>query len=76
MTRDPASLRSRIAQLEEERRAVVEEMRAYSTPIAGCDQQYNFLMEQRAALSGELARLRALDPAPSPGAGPTLDPDR
>lgn len=45
--------------LEERRRPVEEEIRRYPAPIAGCDAQFNYLLEQRAILSRELVRLDA-----------------
>ena len=47
------------AYLEERRRAVIDEIRAYPAPITGCDAQFNFLTEQRRLLNAELARLDA-----------------
>ncbi len=52
-----AILADLIAHLEQARRAVCAEIRAYPTPIAGCDQQFNYLLERQAATSAELARL-------------------
>ena len=45
--------------LEAKRRPVEEEIRRYPAPIAGCDAQFNYLLEQRAILSRELVRLDA-----------------
>jgi hypothetical protein len=45
------------AQLEHEKRRLHEEMREYPTPIPACDQQFNYLLEQRAGIAHELARL-------------------
>lgn len=47
-------LRSRL-QAEKER--VEREISSYSTPIAGCDQQFNYLLEKRAQLRREWRRL-------------------
>ena len=46
--------------LEEARRAILREIRNYPTPIAGCDVQFNGLMEQRAEMSRALKRLDAI----------------
>jgi hypothetical protein len=43
--------------LEERRRPIEQEIRRYPPPIAGCDAQFNHLLEQRAILSRELVRL-------------------
>lgn len=45
-------------QLEAERHRINEEIRNYPTPIAGCDAQFNFLLEERARISQELDRLK------------------
>jgi len=50
------ALRLRLAHLKE---AVAVEIRAYPTPIPGCDAQYNHLLERRAALAEARARLDA-----------------
>ncbi len=43
--------------LEAEKTRIREAIGAYPTPIAGCDQQFNHLLEQRTEVSHELARL-------------------
>jgi hypothetical protein len=45
--------------LEAEKRRLYEEIRNYPTPIAGCDQQFNYLLEQQARTVAELNRIRA-----------------
>ncbi len=50
------ALRARLTHLQE---AVAVEIRAYPTPIPGCDAQYNHLLERRAALNEARARLDA-----------------
>ncbi len=45
------------AYLEERRRSVIEEIRAYPGPITGCDAQFNHLTAERRLLNAELARL-------------------
>jgi hypothetical protein len=41
-------------QLEAERHRVNEEIRTYPTPIAACDAQFNYLLEERARIALEL----------------------
>jgi hypothetical protein len=43
--------------LRSERDRILEEIRAYPTPIPRCDQQFNYLLERREGLFQELARL-------------------
>jgi hypothetical protein len=45
--------------LEAEKRRLYDEIRSYPTPIAGCDQQFNYLLEQQARVHTELNRVRA-----------------
>lgn len=60
-TAPPNSVWTRIHQhLEDEMRRVREEIRTYPAPIPACDAQYNFLLEEREALTSELYRLREL----------------
>lgn len=44
--------------LKAARAEIQEELRAYPTPVSGCDAQYNHLIGQRGAVS---AALQALD---------------
>ncbi len=44
-------------QLEAERERIREEISSYPAPIAGCDEQFNYLLERRAQVRRELARL-------------------
>jgi hypothetical protein len=37
------------------RKAVQDEIRTYPTPIAGCDQQFNYLLEKRERIAAELS---------------------
>lgn len=46
--------------LENVRRSILAEIRNYPPPIAACDQQFNYLLEQRDRIAGELSRLAAL----------------
>ena len=45
------------AVLEGLRRSTSEEIHNYPSPIAGCDQQFNHLLEQRTGIAAELQRL-------------------
>ncbi len=44
--------------LQEEIRRVHDGIRNYPAPIPACDAQFNYLLEEREALSSELARVR------------------
>jgi hypothetical protein len=57
----------RKAQLEAERRAVYDEIKSYPRPIPACDVQFNTLLDERARLDAELARLAAAPPADDAG---------
>ena len=46
--------------LERARRSILAEIRNYPPPIAGCDQQFNHLLEQRDRIARDLRRLAAL----------------
>ena len=46
--------------LENARRSILAEIRNYPPPIAACDQQFNYLLEQRDRIAGELSRLASL----------------
>jgi hypothetical protein len=64
------------ARLEAERHRIHEEIRSYPRPIAACDQQFNFLLEQRARVAEEWQEMeqrcaRSLA-ANSPGACRTI----
>jgi hypothetical protein len=52
---------NRVAFLEAEKQRLYEEIRNYPTPIAGCDQQFNHLLEQQARVASELSRLRGAE---------------
>ena len=47
-------------QLEARRQQVIQDIRNYPPPIPACDAQFNYLLEQRDALHGELNRLKRL----------------
>jgi hypothetical protein len=51
----PAADRRRL--LEEEKRRLDEEIRAYPTPIPRCDAQFNALFDRRGEIVRELERL-------------------
>ena len=42
--------------LESCKQRLFDEIRRYPTPIAGCDQQFNYLLEQQATIARELAQ--------------------
>src|SRR5437660_1086761 len=42
------------ARLEDRRRRISQEIREYPTPIAGCDAQFNYLLEERDSVAQEL----------------------
>jgi hypothetical protein len=46
--------------LENTRRSILAEIRNYPPPIAACDQQFNYLLEQRDRIAGELSRLASI----------------
>jgi hypothetical protein len=50
-----------IDELEDEKRRINEEVRNYPTPIAGCDAQFNFLLEEQEKIVKELDRLRGTE---------------
>jgi chorismate mutase len=58
--------------LQQEKNAVVAEIEAYPRPIAGCDAQFNHLLERRRLLWEELARLEAARGKPPAGAADFL----
>jgi hypothetical protein len=68
MNRDLALVKSawtRIrTRLESEKERIYEEIRSYPRPIPACDQQFNFLLEERTRIARELQRL---DEAFQPG---------
>ena len=57
MSESPTNDREKF--LEAEKRRLYEEIRNYPTPIAGCDQQFNYLLEQQAQVIAKLNRIRA-----------------
>jgi hypothetical protein len=52
---------SRHKDLLERREAVAREIAGHPRPITGCDVHFNRLLEERAALSEEIARLETLE---------------
>jgi hypothetical protein len=46
--------------LESARRSILAEIRNYPPPIAACDQQFNYLLEQRDQIARELSRLASI----------------
>jgi chorismate mutase len=49
----------RLRELELERLRLHDEIRDYPQPIPACDEHFNHLLEERARVARELARLRA-----------------
>ncbi|MEO1779500.1 MAG: hypothetical protein AAFU63_11990 [Pseudomonadota bacterium] len=47
------------AELSAAHRLLSAEIRAYPTPISGCDAQFNHLLAERQRISGALAQLEA-----------------
>ena len=52
--------------LEAARRVLNEEINAYPTPIAGCDEQFNYLLQQKRRVLGALHALDADIHIPTP----------
>jgi hypothetical protein len=44
-------------QLENEKARIYQELGSYPSPIAACDQQFNYLLEEQRRILAELARL-------------------
>ena len=57
--------------LETEKNRVVEAIRNYPPPITACDEQFDQLLEDREAISRELARLREAHEASQSVADPS-----
>ncbi len=53
--------------LERIKQPINEEIRNYPLPAAGCDAQYNHLIEQRGQLAKEISLLDKIDMAPALG---------
>ena len=49
--------KTRRSRLQAEKERIQREISSYPTPIAGCDQQFNYLLERRTQIRRELARL-------------------
>jgi hypothetical protein len=60
MTASPSIWLNLEIQLQAQRQAIIEQIRAYPPPIPACDAQFNYLLEQRDLLSAERNRLLAL----------------
>ncbi len=52
------------AHLKSVKAPIDQDIRNYPTPIAGCDAQFNFLLEERAKISRELVHLEKLSNQP------------
>ena len=46
--------------LENAKSSILAEIRNYPPPIAACDQQFNYLLEQRDRIADELSRLASI----------------
>lgn len=46
--------------LEQKRRKIAEEIRAYPPPIPACDAQFNYLLAERSKLSREIRELQEM----------------
>jgi hypothetical protein len=46
------------ALLECQKEQLFRQIRSYPSPITGCDQQFNFLLEEQARISQEMSRMR------------------
>ncbi len=56
-----STLKTFVVYLEAKKTGIIEEIRAYPSPIPACDAQFNYLLEQRTKLSHELDRLHRID---------------
>jgi hypothetical protein len=45
--------------LQNEKALIVEQIRSYPRPVAGCDAQFNYLLERRDAIERALIALRS-----------------
>ncbi len=45
------------ARLQADKKRIDEEIRTYPRPIAACDVQFNYLLEERARMASELDRM-------------------
>ena len=48
------------SQLETEKQRIFDEILHYPPPIPACDVQFNFLLEERSAITQELRRMREM----------------
>jgi len=46
--------------LAAERQRIHQEIKEYPRPVAGCDQQFNYLLEQRSLIAHEISHLEDL----------------
>jgi hypothetical protein len=58
-TGDQVMIESDSAKLQNERARIIEELRSYPRPVAGCDAQFNYLLERRDAIERALIALRS-----------------
>jgi hypothetical protein len=58
-TGDPVMIEDDSVKLQNEKALLVEEIRSYPRPIAGCDAQFNYLLARRDAIQRALIALRS-----------------
>ena len=58
-TGDPVMIENETVKLQNEKALLVEEIRSYPRPVAGCDAQFNYLLERRDAIERALIALRS-----------------
>jgi hypothetical protein len=58
-TGDPVMIENETVKLQNEKALLVEEIRSYPRPVAGCDAQFNYLLERRHAIERALIALRS-----------------
>jgi hypothetical protein len=58
-TGDPVMIEDDPVKLQKEKALLDEEIRSYPRPIAGCDAQFNYLMERRDIINRVLIALRS-----------------
>lgn len=61
--RELAERKALHSRLQAEKARIQLEISSYPTPIAGCDEQFNYLLERRTQVRRELAVLEAVEQA-------------
>lgn len=59
--KDSLAWQSIYRQLNNQRDAIIDEIRSYPPPIPACDVQYNYLLEQRTRVLRELKQLSRIE---------------